>query len=427
MSCLVVLCINLQVKVLPSNVMPKLVQWLRLRQKPEMTCKSHKDFEESDETSAEPQITHNISTSQGRAASVESDEEPNVLLTLPPIRPSEESINTLKTTGQVSSELPNLGPSSPRPFFEALPLELRYMIYITAFCNYTIHLDLDYDYRGFGFPYKMDSQEGTHQFHARLSMGKRHDDHHHDWLWRSSICHRRSDIDACWDRCNISDRRTLVCDSLQGSVLTPRRYRLGALSWLLTCRQAYVETLDMIYRGNTFHMEGKWITHHIPQLIPPHRLASITALELETSLLQISLPSKSSDKRSRQHRALAAALPSQFPALKTLYIAISTHTSTIAPAERLLDLPEALVFDPIDAMVREYGLRLKECQITPAGRDWDVFAKNAEERGSVFEGGGDSGEGRMACWRRFWRVIGIVGEGGKDVQLGYWVRSVSDD
>ncbi len=66
------------------------------------------------------------------------------------------------------------------------------------------------------------------------------------------------------------------------------------IGWLLACRQAYAEGIDVLYSTNTFFLESTTLfdalfcpaSHRAAQqLLLPHHLASITSLELRWELL----------------------------------------------------------------------------------------------------------------------------------------------
>jgi hypothetical protein len=59
---------------------------------------------------------------------------------------------------------------------------------------------------------------------------------------------------------------------------------VGAMGWLLTCRQAYVEGIDVLYGTNTMHINGAAIVNQLPKFLVPARLATIRAVELVWSL-----------------------------------------------------------------------------------------------------------------------------------------------
>ncbi|KAH6838563.1 hypothetical protein B0I37DRAFT_419495 [Chaetomium sp. MPI-CAGE-AT-0009] len=129
------------------------------------------------------------------------------------------------------------------------------------------------------------------------------------------------------------------------------------MGWLLACRQAYREGIDILYRTNTFHFSSLPLLLDLPRLMPPHHIAAITSVELlwtftspdvlndETmaqtwrnytqplsapSLSNLSSPTTSPPSQqqptpqTKLHR-LSAQLPVALPNLRRLYIALQAH------------------------------------------------------------------------------------------------------
>lgn len=57
------------------------------------------------------------------------------------------------------------------------------------------------------------------------------------------------------------------------------------VSLLLTCRQVYNETIDILYMANTFHIEHPWTFLFLYEIVLPHRWESIRKLELTWTFL----------------------------------------------------------------------------------------------------------------------------------------------
>ncbi|KFY34296.1 hypothetical protein V494_06894 [Pseudogymnoascus sp. VKM F-4513 (FW-928)] len=52
------------------------------------------------------------------------------------------------------------------------------------------------------------------------------------------------------------------------------------MGWLLSCKQAYVEGIDVLYRTNTIHISSPVLMRSIQDVLSGHRLESIACLEL---------------------------------------------------------------------------------------------------------------------------------------------------
>ena len=112
-------------------------------------------------------------------------------------------------------------------FFQRLPLELRLKIYAEAFGQRTVHMDLRYDYPELPGP-----------SHARLDpdrMNPRDTTVPPAWCWWSSVCHRHPLLEAWADECR-TGMGTAACHLYPGEM--PEKCFLGAMGWLLSCRQA---------------------------------------------------------------------------------------------------------------------------------------------------------------------------------------------
>ena len=112
-------------------------------------------------------------------------------------------------------------------FFKKLPLEIRRKIYLAAFGNRTIHMDLNFDCPGVrGVTHECLDLEKWNPMHST--------DPPTEWILSGSICHRNPCLDACHDQCRIGGKNTM-CSLFPGEV--PYKCNLGVMGWLLTCRQ----------------------------------------------------------------------------------------------------------------------------------------------------------------------------------------------
>ncbi|OAQ98364.1 hypothetical protein LLEC1_01173 [Akanthomyces lecanii] len=60
----------------------------------------------------------------------------------------------------------------------------------------------------------------------------------------------------------------------------PETCFLGAAGWLRTCRQAYREGYNVLYRTNTVRLYGTFMFAHLPELLPRPSLESLTLVSL---------------------------------------------------------------------------------------------------------------------------------------------------
>ncbi|CRK34325.1 hypothetical protein BN1723_005982 [Verticillium longisporum] len=62
--------------------------------------------------------------------------------------------------------------------------------------------------------------------------------------------------------------------------LSPDNREIGIMAFLVSCKQAYFETIDILYGTNIIVLSSEVLMLHLPELLVPQRLESITSLEL---------------------------------------------------------------------------------------------------------------------------------------------------
>lgn len=173
-------------------------------------------------------------------------------------------------------------PITPEPLdtrtclFFQLPYDIRSMILFMAFGGRTLHVDL-----------------------VRQKKV---------WQWGGAVCCRNRDSGCGMSQGGFASKRsavrTMPCPSGYTSVRLMRYgwvgpwcdrcmdsiYRSGGGYWeedntgimgfLLSCRHAYTEGIDILYSTNCISIESEPLLLHLPQLLPSKRLASITSLEM---------------------------------------------------------------------------------------------------------------------------------------------------
>ncbi|KAF4454865.1 hypothetical protein F53441_2735 [Fusarium austroafricanum] len=142
------------------------------------------------------------------------------------------------------------------------------------------------------------------------------------WRWWSARCHRVS-----FDTSNPRVPMTSTglpgpwednCDNCQNIDMNP----VGVMGWLLSCRQNYAETIDILYSTNILIMKGQALLTYLPSLIPPQRLKTITSLEITWCLKTRVVPHDLFDEidESNLDVLLDQLSTSQFYALRNLYV-----------------------------------------------------------------------------------------------------------
>ena len=151
----------------------------------------------------------------------------------PAIPPLPALPSTRKHLLTPSSSLENLKPliQPNGPFFERLPAELRLQIYVAAFGDRTIHLDLRQEYHRLIEAPKAPT-------HAQVSEdgGERNHKIGPRWVWWSSVCHRHPMAPAWADQCQLGSPRQM-CDTFYAGQW-PGKCFLGIMGWILACRQS---------------------------------------------------------------------------------------------------------------------------------------------------------------------------------------------
>ncbi|KFY37495.1 hypothetical protein V495_07145 [Pseudogymnoascus sp. VKM F-4514 (FW-929)] len=324
---------------------------------------------------------------------------------------------------------------SSSPFFQKLPLEIHRKIYLAAFGNRTLHVDLQYRK-----PYV------PGPWHALLS--KKPDDYvesaPESWRWWSCVCHRNT---LCTNQL-YNDTCTCgagYCIGREGRVVRDEtNLRLecfvGVMGWFTSCRQAFIEAVDVLYSTNTMFIHSVTLSTYISRLLPPHNLAKITSLEFLWEIspqIWTSFDIGDTDqpwhsepilyKRWQVYRKLMSHInPSTFPVLQRLIIEMvhygdghlwfPTEIASVTPAN-----PSSVVLlEPTDHIVREFGGRLQEFEITlPHGRFDDL--ENKLKNVQVTHGGSS----HWNNWRKFWRRLPELLQTSqgpvRSEELGYWI------
>ncbi|KAF9630363.1 hypothetical protein BFW01_g925 [Lasiodiplodia theobromae] len=311
-------------------------------------------------------------------------------------------------------------PQTQSRFFGRLPLELRQLVYTHLFGNRVVHVELGYQYprksggighAGWGTP----GLDGCINYRNDESNGKR-------WVWQSSGCCR--DPECCWweDGCIVG--RGTKCSSSGGGGQV-RDCTIDA-SWLLVCRQGYLESVDILYSTNTFHL-GE-LSALLPRTglrkndKPPNQITLLRANLLPHRFAHISrLHVRAYSPHDPPHPSFARLCRTVLllPALRELRLAVQVRNPRWkaggpAPDGQVLPaLDDAAWLGVVDEMVAERRLRFVEFVVGETW--WEGFDRRG---GEVVQGDG-GGE-----YRRFWRVV--EEENGMEGGLGYWVAGMPD-
>ncbi|KXJ96462.1 hypothetical protein Micbo1qcDRAFT_199274 [Microdochium bolleyi] len=349
---------------------------------------------------------------------------------LPPDHPPPITSTPSITTSSTTSNTPHaLGTLS------CLPPEIRRRILVLAFGSRTLHLDLRLAPRqrrrdqlftaaasGLGGG-SSPAAVPEHRLHGRghghgagsapldpkspaaaAAAEPRDTSARLEWHWYGGVCHRlpprgvayqpgttrgastkwphadaclRGSAPLCGLWLSPPPQRGSKMEDVGAAAAAPCDANVGALGWLRTCRQAYLEGVEVLYGTNTFCIESRdfidmllmdpLARHHgsdehgrLPVLLPAHHLAIITTLELR---LEVALfngppeqPSRGTTKtgaelarpRSRCLPRLAS-LARVLPGLRSLVVSFSgaLYSSRVSSADIPAADLEAVLLEPL--------------------------------------------------------------------------------
>ncbi|KFY44973.1 hypothetical protein V494_01226 [Pseudogymnoascus sp. VKM F-4513 (FW-928)] len=228
------------------------------------------------------------------------------------------------------------GGKNENTFFYRVPFEIRRQILMLAFGDQTVHMDLQYRY-----PFNLaDDQSSYMRLHARIqsSLGSRGPEliegERRGWRWFSCKCHRFPPDTA---RLSLGRRRNYPwshfrdphidnclqgmgrCDEWPGE--WPVKCQIGIMGWLLSCKQAYLEGIDVLYKTNTIHIASPILMRSIHDIIPWQRLEDMVSLELVWKAKILPLELGLTDNKYSPRKLLGRPV---FPGLRILRICFQT-------------------------------------------------------------------------------------------------------
>ncbi|VUC35378.1 unnamed protein product [Clonostachys rosea] len=195
--------------------------------------------------------------------------------------------------------------SGPCLFFTRLPPEIRRQILIHAFGSRTVHLDLS-----FRHPFRVIShdkcrllgQSPEAHLHAGIStrFGLFHpnivlydESEKKKWRWFSCVCHRARPHDpllsygrrSSVNHLGSTDNHEDNCLSGEGTCVewpgeVPEKCFIGATGWLLACKQAHDEGIEVLYQTNTIQISSPVLLQGAHDILSPFKLSMIRSLEL---------------------------------------------------------------------------------------------------------------------------------------------------
>lgn len=272
--------------------------------------------------------------------------------------------------------------SAPIPLYQKscfwlkVPPNIRRDILRLAFGDTRLHIYLHYHYRN------APPDPGS-KYHCRLvtepeSWGNKRfpvtdQSQAEGWQWRGSRCHRyppnmakdpgpmtHRGLKGPWDDycCNGGDPD--ICEAWrdeEGSSAC----NIGVMGWLLSCRQNYMETVEVLYSTNTLMLGEVCMVEHLPFLIPPQRFEMMTSLEITWSLKTHYTANQDYDDMDESHLRLVFDLlsPSKFPALRRLYIWFAKDRPCWLNINGI-ETYQKIILEQLDLFVKE-RTNLQEC------------------------------------------------------------------
>ncbi|KAH6608520.1 hypothetical protein Trco_001866 [Trichoderma cornu-damae] len=357
----------------------------------------------------------------------------------PPKLPSRRRAQLSPTPSHESLISSAAAAAAKSPFFTKLPAEIRRKILIEAFGGRTVHMDLVYDHpllprRDQPEKSPRSLAEWPHgNLNVDLSSGgcdvgylRLDDSRPKEWAWRSSVCHRNppfrcrpgEELQPAEDYCRFGQtKRRRMCLSWPGDF--PSKCLIGAMGWLCSCRQAYVEGIDVLYSTNTIHTASKEMMLSLGSILLPQRLSSITSVELLwefapfPSIHPEVVKPPLSDMAS--FRSFLDAIPTTFPAARKIHISLLGRlypTKTIDGStswDNNIDSADEILH-PVDSLVLELG---------PHVRDFSLGIPSSlykHQRNRALENNDPVEQAHRWQHERHWRPLK-----GSDERAGYWV------
>lgn len=301
----------------------------------------------------------------------------------------------------------------------ALPPEIRSLVIIEAFGNRTLHMDLVFE------PPPVQLRSVDPLSHVNYKSLRRNALRPSTWEWWGSEC--RDGPLQIWDKpVDSISNKPRPADDLCGHDGTqtiygmarpaPGRRPIEVLGWLLSCREAYLETVNVLYGNNTLHIARTYLFLGLPRLFMPERLTAIRDIEL---LLDFELTTSNGQTlRTNNICTFLDALPRTLPNLKRLYLSFQTIMGRWYGGPTLdgrFQHTEAVLV-LIDSMVTRLS-HLVECRVAFATTEYGTWK---------FVANGDQLEpnDRNGSMGATWRDLSKKGghrEGNHGGVEGYWV------
>lgn len=208
---------------------------------------------------------------------------------------------------------------------------------------------------------------------------------------------------------------------------------LGIYGWLVSCRQAFEESIDTIMSPTTLHIQSTATLLFLPQLSLSRPVASVR--EVALSLIDNGFLQGNTQEELGVgpgwpiYRAVLAVVPGAFPQLRGLTINVRTvingwagysesNPEPFPPQVRVADnrLVKTGLLEPIDLIQRSLSSSLRDLKMVFPHEVFDVLANGETVLGTRITQDDDKQDlMNLSKWDRFWRPVS-EGE-----EVGYWV------
>ncbi|OIW22891.1 hypothetical protein CONLIGDRAFT_674636 [Coniochaeta ligniaria NRRL 30616] len=330
------------------------------------------------------------------------------------------------------STAPSISATVNSALFTRLPPEARQQILVAAFGGRTLHMNLRLGPPLLPFSERPPIPPSALQYmpHGGISAELEHGQWPEEvlhaarrarvavpgtkpvWQWWGCECHRNLPpgdervVIAPWqDRCVRGEAKW--CNLYPGDA--PGKCLIGCLGWLMTCRQAYNEGINVLYSTNTIFMASRKLIDTLilsvsnsplgqRVLVPPHRLVLLTKLELVWDWALFIRPED--NEQQTAHRAdmvqSLGLLPRAFPNLVTIFISYSDvlYRRPISPDKYLGEIDRELLL-PLSEMVSQFS-RLDQCVVELPTCTFRPLMSRAQRSGTEVD------KGRSWQDTRFW-------------------------
>ncbi|KAL2753012.1 hypothetical protein ACRALDRAFT_1078024 [Sodiomyces alcalophilus JCM 7366] len=220
---------------------------------------------------------------------------------------------------------------------------------------------------------------------------------------------------------------------------------LGVMGWLTSCRQAYEETINLLYISTTFKLEQRLQALYFPYALPQPQRSWVTSLyvrinDYDESMIDprfgdapaptpMSQPPGELRRLSgrEKYQRILATVAASFPGLRRLHVTFEGSarpgfdpddphptkrivTTTVGDLEE--DELESVLLGPLDSFPA-----VVQRQVIFFPSIYDVLLQAAREKQPVDEETFESPGGLRSGWTRFWRRL----DREQCERGGYWI------